>query len=245
MFKIKKSTEFTSHINMKKNENEKEVYLNNLDKNSEVIGMGGFQTNEDDQEGYKKRMQQRKEIQAKRLKERDKEKGLIIVFTGNGKGKTTASLGLALRSIGHGHQVAIIQFIKGGWSPGEVNALSAFGEQLKWHALGEGFTWETQNRSRDKELVSTSWNKALTYLKDESYKLVILDEINVAIKLGYISLEKILIGIKKRPPLTHVVLTGRSASKDLIATADLVTEMKLLHHPFREQGIKAQQGIEY
>tara|TARA_Y100001968_G_C19373473_1_gene726336 strand:+ start:518 stop:1204 length:687 start_codon:yes stop_codon:yes gene_type:complete len=225
--------------------NEKEIYIQSLDNNSDVLGLGGYLAEEKDQEAYKNRMQQRKEIQEKRLKERDKEKGLVIVFTGNGKGKTTASLGLALRSIGHGHNVAIIQFIKGGWSPGEASALKLFGEQLKWHALGEGFTWNTQNRIRDKELVSNSWNKALTYLKNKSFKLVILDEINIAIKLGYISLDEILIAIKSRPPLTHVVLTGRNASKKLIESADLVTEMKLLHHPFREQGIKAQEGIEY
>tara|TARA_Y100001968_G_scaffold310906_1_gene332310 strand:- start:14814 stop:15506 length:693 start_codon:yes stop_codon:yes gene_type:complete len=230
---------------MKKRKPEQELYLKSLDNNSEELGIGGYLAEEKDQESYRNRMQQRKEVQEKRLKERNKEKGLVIVFTGNGKGKTTASLGLALRSIGHDHNVAIIQFIKGGWSTGEESALKLFGEKLKWHALGEGFTWETQNRTRDKALVCDAWEKALNYLKNESFKLVILDEINIAIKLGYISLEEILIAIKKRPPLTHVVLTGRNASNELIDNADLVTEMKLLHHPFREQGIKAQEGIEY
>ena len=225
-----------------KNESNK---IKRLDENSTEIGMGGYLKEDKDENIYQSRMQKRKEIQQQRLDIRNKEKGLIIVFTGNGKGKTTSALGLALRTIGHGKKVAIIQFIKGGWIPGEFNALNAFGDKLRWHSYGEGFTWETQNRNQDKKLVEKSWKKSLSYLKDESYKLVILDEINIAIKLGYISIEEVLAGIKNRPPLTHVVLTGRSASQMLIESADLVTEMKLLHHPFKEQGIKAQEGIEY
>ena len=219
--------------------------LNSLDKSSKEIGMGGYLINEKDEQVYRNRMKKRKEIQLKRLEKRNKEKGLIIVFTGNGKGKTTAALGLALRTIGHGHNVAIIQFIKGGWIPGEFEALKSFKKKLKWHSLGEGFTWETQDRNKDKELVNKSWEKALFYLNNKDYKLVILDEINIAIKLGYISIQEVLNGIKNRPSLTHVALTGRGASSSLIDSADLVTEMKLLHHPFREKGIKAQEGIEY
>ena len=142
-------------------------------------------------------------------------------------------------------KVAIIQFIKGGWVPGELLALKIFGDKLKFHACGEGFTWETQDRNKDIELVNKSWRKALSYIKDPSYKLIILDEIIVAIKLGYLDEDEIINGINLRPELTHVVLTGRSASKKLIDSADLVTEMKLIHHPFREQGVKAQEGIEY
>jgi len=225
---------------------EKDVnYIEDLDENSKLIGMGGYLAEEKDEFKYKTRMQKRKNIQEKRLKERDREKGLIIVFTGNGKGKTTAALGLALRTLGHGHNVSIIQFIKGGWSPGEEESLKIFGDKLNWHSFGKGFTWETQDRVKDQELVSKSWEKALNYLKSSSQKLVILDEINIAIKLGYISIEEVLQGIKSRPPLTHVVLTGRSAETSLINEADLVTEMKLLHHPFKEQGVKAQEGIEY
>ncbi len=173
------------------------------------------------------------------------EKGLIIINTGNGKGKTTAALGLGLRTIGHDQKVAIIQFIKGGWQPGESVALKIFGDKLKFHACGEGFTWETQDRKKDRSLVQSSWQKAKSYIQDPSYKLVILDEIIVAVKLGYIDEDEIISGINLRPELTHIVLTGRGASKKLIDSADLVTEMKLIHHPFREQGVKAQEGIEY
>ena len=219
--------------------------LNKLDKSAEEIGMGGNSTPNIPEELYRKRMGKRKEIQRQRLKERDKEKGLIIITTGQGKGKTTAALGMGIRTIGHKHKVAIIQFIKGGWEPGEMLALKMFGEKLKFHAYGEGFTWETQDREKDINLVKLSWEKALSYLIDPNYKLIILDEIIVAIKLGYIDEDEIIKGINLRPELTHVVLTGRGASKKLINSADLVTEMKLVHHPFREQGIRAQEGIEY
>ena len=230
---------------MTKNDKSQKSDLEMLDESSNKIGMGGYINMGKDEIIYKQRMQRRKEIQEKRLDQRDKEKGLIIVFTGNGKGKTTSSLGLILRTLGHGHNVAIIQFIKGGWIPGENKALKVFGESLKWHSFGEGFTWETQDRKQDKLLVEKSWKKSISYLRDNSYKLVVLDEINIAIKLGYISIEEVLKEIKKRPLLTHVVLTGRGASETLIESADLVTEMKLIRHPFREQGIKAQEGIEY
>ena len=219
--------------------------LNKLDKKAEEIGIGGNSIKNINEEQYRKRMEKRREIQTQRLEERNKEKGLIIINTGQGKGKTTAALGMGIRTIGHNHKVAIIQFIKGGWEPGELLALKIFGERLKFHAWGEGFTWETQDRNKDISLVKSSWEKALSYLVDPKYKLIILDEIIIAIKLGYIEEDEIIKGINLRPNLTHVVLTGRGASKKLIDSADLVTEMKLVHHPFREQGIKAQQGIEY
>ena len=219
--------------------------IDNLDKKAEDIGIGGNLTPNLNEEKYRSRMQKRKEIQKQRLQQREKEKGLIIITTGQGKGKTTAALGMALRTIGHGHKVGIIQFIKGGWEPGESIALKVFGEQLTFHAFGEGFTWETQDREKDKDLVRLSWLKALNYLKDSNYKLIILDEIIVAINLGYIEEEEIIEGLRLRPPLTHVILTGRGASEKLIEVADLVTEMKSIHHPFREQGVKAQEGIEY
>ena len=152
---------------------------------------------------------------------------------------------MALRTLGHGENVAIVQFIKGGWQPGETKAFKRFGESIKWHALGEGFTWETQNRRRDQELVANAWQTSLEYLNSKKYKLVILDEVNVALKLGYLEIDQVLEGIGLRPPLTHVALTGRGAPKKLIERADLVTEMTLVHHPFKEQGIKAQAGIEF
>ncbi len=219
--------------------------LEELDQDAERIGIGGNLTPMIDDESYRKRMSQRKEVQKQRLANRNKEKGLIIVFSGHGKGKTTAALGIALRTLGHGERVAIIQFIKGGWESGESKALKAFGDKLNWHSLGEGFTWETQNRVRDEELVSNAWKYSLSYLKSKEHRLVILDEINVAIKLGYILLEDVIAGISERPAMTHVVLTGRGAPKKLIEHADLVTEMKLIHHPFKEQGVKAQAGIEF
>ena len=219
--------------------------LNELDKSAEEIGMGGNLIQNVTEERYRERMKKRKDVQTQRLKERNKEKGLIVITTGQGKGKTTAALGMALRTLGHKQKVAIIQFIKGGWEPGEALALKIFGDKLKFHACGEGFTWETQDRNKDIDLVKSSWSKALSYIKDQSYKLIILDEIIVAIKLGYIDEDEIIKGINLRPKLTHVVLTGRGATKKLIDSADLVTEMKLIHHPFREQGVKAQKGIEY
>ena len=219
--------------------------LNKLDATAEEIGMGGNLIPNISEEKYRKRMEKRKDVQTKRLKERNKEKGLIIITTGQGKGKTTAALGMGIRTLGHNQKVAIIQFIKGGWEPGESLALKIFGDKLKFHACGEGFTWETQDRNKDIDLVKSSWEKSLSYLKDPDYKLIILDEIIVAIKLGYISEDEIIKGIQLRPELTHVALTGRGASKRLIDSADLVTEMKLIRHPFREQGVKAQEGIEY
>ncbi|QNJ19426.1 cob(I)alamin adenosyltransferase [Synechococcus sp. A18-25c] len=217
----------------------------NLDQAAADLGMGGNLAPEADDSGYRKRMERRQEVQRQRVEERNREKGLILVFTGQGKGKTTAGLGLVLRTLGHGERVAIIQFIKGGWEPGEARALKAFGDQVVWHALGEGFTWETQNRQRDQQLVGEAWQTALSYLRDSQVKLVLLDELNVALKLGYIEADTVIAGLQERPELCHVAVTGRGAPKDLIEAADLVTEMTLVHHPFREQGVKAQAGIEF
>ncbi len=221
------------------------IDLNDLDQSANELGIGGTIAKEPDEESYKKRMQQRQQVQQLRVNQRDQKKGLIVVFTGQGKGKTTAALGMALRTLGHNKNVAIVQFIKGGWEPGEAKALKVFGDALKWHAAGEGFTWKTQDRQRDKQLVSKAWEISLDYLRDSEQKLVILDEINVAIKLGYLNIEDVIKGLSKRPPLTHAVLTGRGAPERLIKHADLVTEMTLIHHPFKEQGVKAQAGVEF
>ena len=217
----------------------------NLDQTAAELGMGGKLAPEQDDAGYRKRMERRQQVQRQRVKERNKEKGLILVFTGHGKGKTTAGLGLVLRTLGHGERVAVVQFIKGGWEPGEARALQAFGDQISWHALGEGFTWETQDRQRDQQLVTEAWQTALDHLRDERIKLVLLDELNVAIKLGYIEPDTVIAGLRERPELCHVAVTGRGAPASLIDAADLVTEMTLSKHPFREQGVKAQAGIEY
>ena len=217
----------------------------NLDQTAAELGMGGKLAPEQDDAGYRKRMERRQQVQRQRVEERNKEKGLILVFTGHGKGKTTAGLGLVLRTLGHGERVAVVQFIKGGWEPGEARALQAFGDQISWHALGEGFTWETQDRQRDQQLVTEAWKTALGHLRDTRIKLVLLDELNVAIKLGYIEPETVIAGLRERPELCHVAVTGRGAPASLIDAADLVTEMTLNKHPFREQGVKAQAGIEY
>mgnify|MGYP001808757793 FL=1 len=218
----------------------------NLDNQARELGMGGKLSPESNESSYKKRMQRRKDIQKERLKIRKTKKGLLIVFTGNGKGKTTASLGMALRTIGHGYKVAIIQFIKGGWTTGEEKALKNLSSNVSWHSLGEGFTWETQDRIRDEKLVQEAWKLAKKYIKNESYKLVILDEINIATKLGYLASEEIISFFKSlNNRKNHVVLTGRGASDSIISYADLVTEMKQIRHPFKEQGIKAQKCIEF
>jgi cob(I)alamin adenosyltransferase len=196
-------------------------------------------------EQYQQKMQRRKEIQAERVAQASQEKGLIIVNTGNGKGKTTAALGMVLRSLGHGYRVAIVQFIKGAWEPAEKAVLSQWEHQLVFYAMGEGFTWETQDRDRDRELANAAWQKGLDFIQSSDYRLVLLDEINIALKLGYIPLETVLEGLDRKPEQTHIILTGRGAPPELVAKADLVTEMTLIKHPFREQGIKAQPGIEY
>ncbi len=218
----------------------------NLDNQANKLGMGGKIAPDSDESSYKKRMQQRKNIQSERLQIRKTKKGLLIVFTGNGKGKTTASLGMALRTIGHGYKVAIIQFIKGGWTTGEAKALKIFSSNLSWHSLGEGFTWETQDRVRDEKLVQEAWQLAKKYIQNESYKLIILDEINIATKLGYLAPEEIITFLKSlNNRKNHIVLTGRGASDSIINYADLVTEMKLIRHPFKDQGIKAQKCVEF
>ncbi len=196
-------------------------------------------------EQYQRKMQRRKEVQQERVAKASVEKGLIIVNTGNGKGKTTAALGMVLRSLGHGYKVAIVQFIKGAWEPAEKAVFSLWQDQLEFYAMGEGFTWETQDRERDIEKAQAAWQTALSFITNPDYKLVLLDEVNVALKLGYLQIDDILAGLEQKPADTHVILTGRGAPPVLIERADLVTEMTLIKHPFREQGVKAQPGIEY
>jgi cob(I)alamin adenosyltransferase len=197
------------------------------------------------EEQYQRKMQRRKEVQQQRLAERTVEKGLIIVHTGNGKGKTTAALGMVLRSLGHGYRVAIVQFIKGAWEPAEKQIFSLWPQQLEFHAMGEGFTWETQDRERDTQAAKAAWDKALSYISNPEFRLVLLDEVNIALKMGFLTVEEVLQGLDRKPEDTHVILTGRGATQALIDRADLVTEMTLVKHPFREQGVKAQPGIEF
>ena len=194
---------------------------------------------------YKQRMERRKAIQDKRIAETVGEQGLVIVHTGAGKGKTTAALGMVLRSLGHGHRVAVVQFIKGAWEPAEKRAFEPWGDQIVFHATGGGFTWETQDRVRDKEMAQAGWEVARGYLADPEFKLVLLDEVNVALKKDYVSVEQVLAGVDLRPPNTHVVLTGRNAPDELIERADLVTEMTLIKHPLKHNKVRAQAGIEF
>ncbi len=194
---------------------------------------------------HKQKMQRRKEVQDQRVAEKNLEKGLIIVHTGNGKGKTTSALGMVVRSLGHGYNVAIVQFIKGAWEPAEKAVLSKWSDQLKFHAMGEGFTWETQDRERDIEKAQVAWAQAKEYILDPNYRVVLLDEVNIALKLGYLDVADVLAGLAQKPEDSHVILTGRGAPQPLIDGADLVTEMTLIKHPFQEQGVKAQPGIEF
>jgi cob(I)alamin adenosyltransferase len=196
-------------------------------------------------EQYRQKMQRRKEVQDKRIANAVPEKGLVIINTGNGKGKTTAALGMVLRSLGHGYKVAIVQFIKGAWEPSEKKVFSMWQDQLEFHAMGEGFTWETQDRDRDLDKAYDAWQKSLEYIRNPDFKLVLLDEINIALKMGYLQVDEILRGLQEKPLDKHVILTGRGAPAALIERADLVTEMTLVKHPFRDQGIKAQAGIEF
>ena len=196
-------------------------------------------------EQYKQKMQRRKEVQEERLAKASEKKGLIIVNTGNGKGKTTAALGMVLRSLGHGYKVAIVQFIKGAWEPAEKAVLGRWEGQLEFYAMGEGFTWDTQDRDRDIEKAQQAWQKGLSFIRNPDYKLVLLDEINIALKLGYLKIDDILAGLQEKPEDSHVILTGRGAPPELIEKADLVTEMKLIKHPLKDQNIKAQAGIEF
>ncbi|MEM6521997.1 MAG: cob(I)yrinic acid a,c-diamide adenosyltransferase [Cyanobacteria bacterium P01_D01_bin.71] len=196
-------------------------------------------------EQYRQRMERRKAVQEKRLAERTVEKGLVIVHTGNGKGKTTAALGMVLRSLGHGYRVAIVQFIKGAWEPAEKAVFEKWADQLDFHALGEGFTWETQDRDRDIAKAHEAWETALTLIRNPAYRTILLDEVNIALKHRFLAIEKVLAGLAEKAPDTHIILTGRGAPKALIDQADLVTEMTLVKHPFHEQGVKAQPGIEF
>jgi cob(I)alamin adenosyltransferase len=180
----------------------------------------------------------------RRIEAAQEERGLLIVFTGAGKGKTTAALGMAIRCLGHGMKVAIVQFIKGAIDTAEERVLKSFGEQITFLRMGEGYTWETQDRERDVAFAQQAWTIAAGFLRDPSYAMVILDEFNIALHHDYVQIDQVLPVLNDRPPMQHVVITGRGAKKDLIEAADLVTEMGQVKHPFRK-GIKAQKGIEF
>lgn len=171
-------------------------------------------------------------------------KGLLIVFTGNGKGKTTAALGMALRAAGHGMKILILQFIKGSWAYGELEAFERFPE-VKIQPLGTGFTWKKETLEEDRQLAQTGWELAVQEIGSGGYDVIILDELNYVLSYGLLPIETVMEVFKNRPPNLHVVVTGRNAAEDLILMADLVTEMQQIKHPYHDQGIKAQQGIEF
>ena len=199
----------------------------------------------DENEGHRRRMARQKEAFEARKARATQEKGLLIVHTGAGKGKTTAALGLAFRALGQGMKVGVVQFIKGAIPTGEA-ALSTrlAGLGLEMHTMGDGFTWNTQDREQDTASARRAWDRALAMLRDPSFDLVILDELNVVIKHGYLPLDEVLDELRGKREMLHVVVTGRNVRDELIDLADLVTEMKLVKHPYRS-GIKAQKGIEF
>ncbi len=200
----------------------------------------------DDTERHTMKMAKKKAARDKIMATKTEEKGLIIVHTGKGKGKSSAAFGMIFRCIAHGMQCAVVQFIKGGMSTGERDLiLSRFSDVCAFHTMGEGFTWETQDKSRDTEMAQAAWAKAKDLIRDPANRMVLLDEINIAIRYDYVDIAEVVAFLKtEKPPMTHVVLTGRNAHPDLIEAADLVTEMELVKHPFRS-GVKAQIGVEY
>ena len=195
-------------------------------------------------ERHRAKMAKRKVVQDKEVAGKTIEKGLLIVHTGTGKGKSTAAFGLALRMLGRGRRVGVVQFIKGAWHTAERDTLATFGDLVSWHAMGEGFTWETQDRARDVAAAERAWEKAQELIADPSFSLVILDELNIALRYDYLDLNRVLETLAARRPDLHVVVTGRNAKPELIEAADLVTEMTLVKHHFAA-GVKAQEGIEF
>jgi cob(I)alamin adenosyltransferase len=199
---------------------------------------------EDDRHAAK--MAKKKVARDKIMATKQGEKGLIIVHTGAGKGKSSSGFGMILRCIAHGMPSAVVQFIKGAWDTGERRLIEGhFAQLCQFHAMGEGFTWETQDRARDIAAARTGWEKAKELIRNPDIRLVLLDEINIALRYDYLDVAEIVTFLQEeKPPLTHVVLTGRNAKEELIGIADLVTEMTLVKHPFRS-GIKAQPGVEF
>jgi cob(I)alamin adenosyltransferase len=195
-------------------------------------------------ERHRAKMAKRKAVQDAEVAGKTIEKGLLIVHTGTGKGKSTAAFGLALRMLGHGHRVGVVQFIKGAWHTAERDACAAFGDRVSWHTMGEGFTWETQDLARDVAAAERAWGKAVELMRDQSFGLVILDELNIALRYDYLDLSAVVATLVGRRAGLHVVVTGRNAKPALLEAADLVTEMSLVKHHFAA-GVKAQAGVEF
>jgi cob(I)alamin adenosyltransferase len=190
------------------------------------------------------KMVKKKAARDKILATKTIEKGLIMVHTGKGKGKSTAAMGLAIRAVGHGMKVGIVQFVKGVWATGERDVLDKFPDQVVIKAMGDGFTWETQDRVRDIKAAESAWSMACEMIADNSYNMVVLDELNIVLRYDYIAISSVIETLKAKPDNLHIIITGRNAKEELIEVADLVTEMTLIKHPFRS-GVKAQAGIEF
>ena len=200
----------------------------------------------EDSARHAEKMVKKKAARDKIMATKTGEKGLIIVHTGKGKGKSTAAFGMIFRQIAHGQKCAVVQFIKGAMSTGERDLiLGKFADSCSFFTMGEGFTWETQDKTRDIEMAQAAWAKAKELILDETNHMVLLDEINIAMRYGYVDVAEVVAFLRdEKPPMTHVVLTGRNAAEALIEAADLVTEMELIKHPFRS-GVKAQKGVEF
>jgi cob(I)alamin adenosyltransferase len=200
----------------------------------------------EDTERHAMKMAKKKVARDKIMATKTDKKGLVIVNTGKGKGKSSAAFGMIFRCIAHDMKCGVVQFIKGGMSTGERDLiLGSFADKCAFHTMGEGFTWETQDKTRDTEMAQAAWEKAKELIRDESNKMVLLDEINIALRYDYIDINDVVTFlVEEKPEMTHVVLTGRNAKEELIEIADLVTEMELVKHPFRS-GIKAQIGVEF
>jgi cob(I)alamin adenosyltransferase len=201
-------------------------------------------TEEEINRRHNEKMARRKAARERMLATKTEERGLLIVHTGKGKGKSTAAFGMVLRCLGHGMRVGIVQFVKGVWTTGERIALERFGELVTCRAMGEGFTWDTQDRARDIAATRKAWETAKAMIADRSYRLVLLDELNIVLRYDYLALDEVVATLKAKPRDLHIVVTGRNARPELVEAADLVTEMTLVKHPFRS-GVKAQIGIEF
>ena len=189
-----------------------------------------------------------KKIQAaqnKKVAAKTVEKGLVIVHTGPGKGKTSAALGMAIRAIGHDMKVGVVQFVKGAMTTGEKAVFDRFPDLIEFKPMGEGFTWDTQDRARDIAVTRTAWDEVKRMIADPTYAMVIADELNIVLRYDYLPVAEVLEALEGKPHMTHVIVTGRNAPQELIDAADLVTEMTQVKHPFREQNVKAQRGIEF
>ena len=203
-------------------------------------------TTNTDPERHAQKMAKKKAARDKIMSTKTDEKGLIIVHTGKGKGKSSAAFGMIFRAIAHGMPCAVVQYIKGGMKTGERDLIeSRFGDICAFHTMGEGFTWETQDKTRDIEMAGAAWEKSKELIRDEGIRMVLLDEINIALRYGYLDIAEVVAFLQaEKPEMTHVILTGRNAADELIEIADLVTEMELVKHPFRS-GVKAQAGVEF